>query len=253
MTREAAVVGARICSVEDPRERGVISEKRRSGFLEVTTTSDAIFITQRSKLTEDPTVTDEEAARCMRPRSLGEWVQGGIDGTVRIVVAGPDGVGHEVGNRYVTTSGETKKQLVFEQKEGGPPEVRCLTGQSWPVPDGARLDPNIWKPFINKLQKHCGQSGKAKGLTPKQLLHHAAIQKDIDFAATASALHLPTMTGVRNGRGWSLKADPTPENKGYESEEDGWDARIPIPAKSRYKSYEDKAFTGPSKKELGMV
>ena len=69
------------------------------------TTTIGSVVMFRNQLTRT-TLTDEEAARCVRPVSVKDYVQARIDGVIR-----PSHGGREFKNRFTASDGTERRQL----------------------------------------------------------------------------------------------------------------------------------------------
>ena len=103
------------------------------------TTTIGSVVMFRNNLTRT-TLTDEEAARCVRPVSVKDYVQARIDGAIRFSHGG-----NEFRNRYTCTDGTERRQL-----EVSGTRVRCTL-----CPDARTWSLSIAN--LLEMKRHCGQ------------------------------------------------------------------------------------------------
>ena len=108
----------------------------------MTTTTGAVVMLRPGQLTE-ATLTDEEAARCVRPASQKDYVQARIDGAIRFSFDG-----REFKNRYTCADGTERRQ--FEVTATGARCALCPDARTW------SLETDFWGLLAN-LKNHCGQ------------------------------------------------------------------------------------------------
>ena len=90
-------------------------------------------------------MTDEEAARCVRPTSMEDYLQARIDGGIRISLEG-----REFENRFMCADGTEQRQF-----EVSGTHIRCTLcpgGNMWPV--GTRC-----ASLLDDLRRHSGHFG----------------------------------------------------------------------------------------------
>ena len=149
-------VGAHVESTDDASDRGVLTSVPVGSMREVTTTTGAVVFLSASKL-KATSLTDEEAARCVRPASQKDYVQARIDGAIRLSHGG-----REFKNRFTASDGTERRQF-----EVSGTRVRCAL-----CPDSQTCSSEIDIPkLLVKLKSHCGEySGRSQ--RPSALLHH---------------------------------------------------------------------------------
>ena len=143
VTGDWCAVGKHVEDANDATVRGVVTDINRGWHREVTTTTGAVVMLKPGQLTE-ATLTDEEAARCVRPASLKDYVQARIDGAIRFGHGG-----REFKNRFTCADGTERRQFVVTATH-----VRCALcpdGRSW------SLETDFSVLWIN-IKNHCGQS-----------------------------------------------------------------------------------------------
>ena len=131
-------VGTHVEDANDATVRGVVTDINRGGHREVTTTIGSVVMF-RNNLTRT-TLTDEEAARCVRPVSVKDYVQARIDGAIR-----PSHGGREFKNRFTASDGTERRQL-----EVSGTRVRCTL-----CPDARTWSLSIAN--LLEMKRHCGQ------------------------------------------------------------------------------------------------
>ena len=120
----------------------------------MTTTAGDVVMRVASKLTQ-ATLTDAEAARCVRPASQKDYVQARIDGAIRL------SYGREFKNRFTASDGGERRQF-----EVSGTRVRCTL-----CPDS-----RTWSSEMNiadllvRLKSHCGEYSD-RNQRPSALLH----------------------------------------------------------------------------------
>ena len=121
----------------------------------MTTTSGSVAMIRPARLTRT-TLTDEEAARCVRPTSMIDYVQARIDGAIRLSHGG-----REFKNRFTASDGTERRQF-----EVSGTRVRCAL-----CPDSQTCSSEIDIPkLLVKLKSHCGEyAGRSQ--RPSALLH----------------------------------------------------------------------------------
>ncbi|CAH0375060.1 unnamed protein product [Pelagomonas calceolata] len=144
VTGDWCIVGAQVAQIDDSTVRGVIIDCPK-GWREVTTTTGAVVMLNPRQLTE-ATLTEEEAALCVRPASQKDYVQARIDGIIRFSRGG-----REFKNRFTCADGTERRQFVVTATH-----VRCALcpdGWSW------SLETDILM-LLENLKNHCGQTSR---------------------------------------------------------------------------------------------
>ena len=123
-------IGAHVEDADDSTVRGVVIDCPR-GSREIATTTGTVVMRRPSQLTQ-ATLTDEEAARAVRPASRKDYVQARIDGVIRFSHGGRD-----FKNCYTCADGTERLQFVVTATH-----VRCVLcgdAHTWPLETGNRL------------------------------------------------------------------------------------------------------------------
>ena len=110
---------------------------------EVTTTTGAVLIIYASRL-KPTSLTDEDAARAVRPASLKDFVQARIDGAICVSYNGQD-----FENRYWTADGTARRQ--FEVSGNRVRCTLCPDVRTW----SSRTKLST---LVKQLKSHCGES-----------------------------------------------------------------------------------------------
>ena len=147
------------------------------------TTTTGSVVMFRNQLTRT-TLTDEEAARCVRPVSVKDYVQARIDGVIR-----PSHGGREFKNRFTASDGTERRQL-----EVSGTRVRCTL-----CPDARTWSLSIAN--LLEMKRHCGQlSDGERRLAPplhlERLVSAAGSPGTPVSPAAASADEAVTVLGI---------------------------------------------------------
>ncbi len=183
-------VGAHVQDVDDSTVRGVIVDCPPS-WKEVATTSGSLVIVRPAQLTRT-TLTDEEAARCVRPAAKKDHVQARIDGAIRFSHGG-----REFKNRYTCADGTELRQFeVFAT------HVRCAlcgNAHSWSLErDCAAL--------VDKVKRHCGQLKGGPAAAVRQHLDRLVQSAGAPPTTEASTTPAPAPAA-------SVQPPPQPQNE----------------------------------------
>ena len=196
--RAAGIVGKHVEDANDATVRGVVTNINRGGVREVTTTTGAVVMLRPGQLTE-ATLTDEEAARCVRPASLKDYVQARIDGAIRFGHGG-----REFKNRYTCADGTERRQFVVTATH-----VRCALcpdGRSWSLERDCTV-------LVGDVKQHCGQQEYQLGCVQQHLDRLVQSVATADEAGTvlgishAQALRLAAAAASR--RAWACETPST--------------------------------------------
>jgi len=148
---------------------------------EVTTTTGTVVFVNASKL-KATSLTDEEAARCIRPTSLKDYVQARIDGAIRLSHGS-----REFKNRF-TASDRTKRRQ-FEVSGNHVTCTLCPDSHTW------SSEINIPK-LLNSLKGHCGEYSKSENQRPSALLHRERLLAAASPRTVLAAASPRTVLGV---------------------------------------------------------
>jgi hypothetical protein len=151
------VVGTHLEDANDSTVRGVVTDCVGGGVREMTTTTGAVVMLRPSQIAR-ATLTDEEAALCVRPVSRKDYVQARIDGAIRFSHGG-----REFKNCYTCADGTDTERRQFVVTAT---HVRCaLCGDthSWPLEKDCTV-------LVGDVKQHCGQTTNGCSLAQRQHL-----------------------------------------------------------------------------------
>ena len=132
-------IGMHVQDADDAKVRGVVTGYC-SSYKEVTTTVGSVLLT-RGRSLRPASLTDEEAARCVRPTSMRDYLQARIDSGISIRRCG-----REFHDRYTIADGTERRQ--FEVSET---HVRCTL-----CPDLTWSPRSTCASLLDELRRHCG-------------------------------------------------------------------------------------------------
>ena len=99
------LVGAHVRDADDSTVRGIVTDIPNMKFREVATTTGPMVMLRFGQLRRT-TLTDEEAARCIRPASKKDYIQARIDSAIRFSYDGRGFV-----NRYMCADGTERREF----------------------------------------------------------------------------------------------------------------------------------------------
>ena len=147
------IVGAHVQDFDDSTVRGIITHCPGRAFREVTTTTGTVVMRRAAQLTRS-TLTAEEAALCVRPVAMKDYMQARIDGAVRFSFDG-----REFKNHYTCADGTPCRQ--FEVTATHARCALCGDAHTWPLKTGRRL--------LDRIKMHCGQMKSQLGCVQQHL------------------------------------------------------------------------------------
>ncbi len=135
-------IGTHVRDADDATVRGVVTGYV-SSYKEVTTPTLSVLLRHGSKL-RPATLTDEEAALCVRPTSMEDYLQARIDGGIRVSLDG-----REYENRFTCADGTERRQFKVSDAH-----VRCTLcpGKTWPAGTN-------YASLLDDLRRHSGHFG----------------------------------------------------------------------------------------------
>ena len=135
-------IGTHVRDADDATVRGVVTGYV-SSYKEVTTPTLSVLLRHGSKL-RPATLTDEEAALCVRPTSMEDYLQARIDGGIRVSLDG-----REIENRFTCADGTERRQFKVSDAR-----VRCTLcpGKTWPAGTN-------YASLLDDLRRHSGHFG----------------------------------------------------------------------------------------------